>query len=299
MGTFSKLSSSVTFWTAIAALVPLLFGTVQYIQSRYPKRLVLALKGPADPDETKRKGIRNSLGSYMESPAGKVFYSIATHTPNGKIIGIVLAGTGKRDVTSDSFDLGEPLTLDVGATIIAVLSHSRPRWARAPSASVNGQCLRIGPGLIGRRQYLSYRLLISGTDFNDGLQAALTDVHISIANSYDLYSRRLRATFRSYPFFLIALGGYATFVVWLVMRSAPVVYLTGLISVYAASVPAVIFGRAAVRKEGFTTELLVPKGGVLVPEGGDGDIVHSEEAQGRAPEVKKTADRKPITRRLA
>jgi hypothetical protein len=254
----THVGSSVAFWTAIATLVALLLCAVQISRWRRPRRLIYAQKKPGpqwwsflSPAVKAR-----AMGSAMLS-----FDDLASSEPNTRIIEIILAGDGRQDIPSDLFDLKEPVTVDAGTPIFAVLSNSRPKWIRAPSARIDGQYLRIGPGLIARRQYLSYQLLVSDAKSDVTLQAALTDVTISINNGYGLVQRRLRAMLVNYPFSLITVGACLVLMALPETRPLAVVWQYGLQAVCLTFILAFILGCATVGREGVMAALIVPDGG--------------------------------------
>jgi hypothetical protein len=299
LGTSTKhLVTSPTFYAAIGALVALLLGVVQMWRWRRPRRLIYAQKTPRRSAlqwwwsflsrvcaQKKPRWSALQWGWSFLSRAVKAhavgsttlsFYDLARSEPDARIIEIILAGDGRQDIPSDSFDLQEPVTVDAGQPIFAVLSNSRPKWIRAPSARIDGQYLRIGPGLIARRQYLSYRLLISHVKSDVTLQAALTDVTISTNNGYGLGQRRLRATLSYYPLSLILaliVVGYSLAVTsW--PPSFTDLWQSGLGAVYLAIIPAIIMGWARMRGEGLTAALLVPDGGNMMSDEGPPAATH-------------------------
>ena len=268
------MGSSATFWTAIATLVALLLCAMQISRLRRARRLIYAQK------KSRQWALRQWWSLLSLSPAVKaqatrsatvsfydLFYDLASSEPDARIIKIILAGDGRQDIPSDSFDLEEPVTVDAGTPILAVLSNSRPKWIRAPSARIDGQYLRIGPGLIARRQYLSYRLLVSDAKSDVTLQAALIDVAISIKNGYGLGQRRVvRATLFNYPFSLILIGSWLTIMAWQQTGSFGFVWNAWLAAVYLTFIPAFIFGCATLGRGGLTAAFLRPDGGNIMSD---------------------------------
>ena len=78
---------------------------------------------------------------------------------------IQLRGSGRQDISSAAFDAGQPITIGVNGSILTLLTASSfPAERAAPAATVSGGCLKVGPGLIGRKQILTYRVLAEVLD---------------------------------------------------------------------------------------------------------------------------------------
>ena len=79
------------------------------------------------------------------------------------VLEIELASRGRRDIPSSAFDGGEPIRLDVGTPIVALLQvTSEPAFLTFPKVAVEGTSLNIGPSLIGPRQKVVLIALIKG-----------------------------------------------------------------------------------------------------------------------------------------
>jgi hypothetical protein len=74
---------------------------------------------------------------------------------------VQLVSRGRKDIPSSSFDNGEPIILDVGAPIVTGLSVDSDTDTMPPHV-VKGTELHIGPGLIRKRQTLTFTLLTDG-----------------------------------------------------------------------------------------------------------------------------------------
>lgn len=78
------------------------------------------------------------------------------------VLEVTLVNEGRRDIPSNTFDQDQPLTLDVSAPILEILkTAASPN--RALSVVPEGTALKIGPGLIVRRQKVSFSLLVDGS----------------------------------------------------------------------------------------------------------------------------------------
>ncbi|MDF2270700.1 hypothetical protein P2Q00_35530 [Streptomyces coacervatus] len=75
-----------------------------------------------------------------------------------------LVTRGTRDVASTDFDQGRPLTLDVGARIITLLTPPRvtPASAEVPNVNFDGTTLLIEKCLIKSRERIALSLLVDG-----------------------------------------------------------------------------------------------------------------------------------------
>jgi hypothetical protein len=80
-----------------------------------------------------------------------------------RVVNIELASRGRTDIRREAFDDGQPLALDVGVLIIECLDiTSSPSDRQIPSVTVDGTKLFIQPSLIGRRQVITFSLLVDG-----------------------------------------------------------------------------------------------------------------------------------------
>ena len=95
---------------------------------------------------------------------------------------VQLRGGGRRDIPSTAFDAGQPLTISLNGQIIAVLAAtSYPGERTVPAATACDGKLEVSPGLIGRGQILTYRVLAELTDLSPPrltVSAPLIDVRI-------------------------------------------------------------------------------------------------------------------------
>lgn len=96
-----------------------------------------------------------------------------------RILKILLEGRGSRDISSQAFDSGEPIKLDVNAKIFAVLKlTSKPESLTSPKWGFNESTLHIGPSLLGKRQLLRFTVLVDGKEPKLTCKAALENVKI-------------------------------------------------------------------------------------------------------------------------
>lgn len=259
----TTVSVTVAIVSALIALVALVIAALQYRQLVHPWRLIYTWRELRP--RYKQRMLRALRNRTAPSEAEQGFYALARRKPDAQIIEITLTGAGRRDIRSELFELKEPLTVDVGTPIFAALSRSRPKWVRAPSAELDGQYLKIGPGLIAKRQYLSYHLLVSCGNCSVALHAALADVAISTHSpESELLQRIYRASLRSFPSALIMLVCYVVLASWMATNSFQFGLQNWLLAIDCAFILALINGYARTRNEDITDALLVPEGSVIM-----------------------------------
>jgi len=268
-----SLFSSITFWTAVAALIPLAAIAMQYYQSIDPRRLIFAQLFLNPSNDMPQEEKKDATGSR--------FYVYARSKPGTYIRTIVLAGGGKRDIPRDAFDLEKPIMVDVGTPILAVLGRSTPKWAEPPASRIDGQYLKIGPGLIGKQQSIFYLILIADKEREVSFLAALTDVTVSSWGRISFIAwLLLRPLIRGYMFLLIPVGGLAVLLTWLNTESVHDVYVTTLIAIYTTFIVASALGLPRLIRGGFKFTFLLPE---------DNSIACAEEDNTRAAKTNGSA----------
>lgn len=152
--------ASGTFWTAIGA-VAVLLSTVAIVwvtlRVANPKRRLLY----SMPVITPLLNTRSDLPQDLEVRRGGV---ILRHP---HLVNVELVNRGRLDIRRDAFDGGEPLRLDIGATIIECLKiTTSPSDRPEPLVKIDGSALLIGPSLLGRRQTIAFSVLVDGPSPN-------------------------------------------------------------------------------------------------------------------------------------
>jgi len=98
---------------------------------------------------------------------------------NPRIVTLIVANDGKRDITAESYSESNPVRLDVGCPIVEVIgAETRPDGRAVPTYSTAGSELHLGPGLISARQALRFQLLVDGPEPTLSCHAALLAVDI-------------------------------------------------------------------------------------------------------------------------
>jgi hypothetical protein len=148
--------SSGTFWSAAAVVVALLVGiatvAVTYLTRFARQRLEYGLR-TVTALLTAPEGVREDLQLFHQGAS----------IENPYLAEVVLAGRGRRDISRNAFDNGDPIRLELGTPIVELLQVSATDSASAtpvPSVQVDETALLIGPALIGRRQLITLTVLV-------------------------------------------------------------------------------------------------------------------------------------------
>ena len=73
-----------------------------------------------------------------------------TRLTDPRALTIELTSRGRKDISNDAFNGGQPLELDVGARIVEVVQvTSEPKALPSPHVAADETRLKIGPSLIG------------------------------------------------------------------------------------------------------------------------------------------------------
>jgi uncharacterized protein YjbI with pentapeptide repeats len=165
--------SSGTFWAAAGTVAVLATGTIAII-------LALLQDNPVRRLECTMSVAPLLQGSAEETP-GKLqmtWDGVVLKDPH--VLEITLFNRGRRDIPKEDFD--QPLEFRVGATILAVLriiSGSSSSVFRA--VGFEGDLLKVGPGLIRRRQSIKVTLMAVGSDpILTSSAAAVRDVDVEV-----------------------------------------------------------------------------------------------------------------------
>jgi hypothetical protein len=270
--------TSITFWTALAALIPLLAIVIQYYQSLNPRRLLYA-----------KLGVRSPAGRLPAKNDAVVdkYYAYARSQLNTQIITVVLAGNGRQDIPRGAFDLKKPIIVDAYTPILAVLVRSQPKWVEPSPVRIDGQRLKIGPGPIGKRQYQIYRLLVAAPKSDTSLLTALTDVIVSVGAKISPQVWPVKHIVHNCMFFLIPLVGTTVLATWLETKSVHATYVAVVMSTYATYVLAVVFEFITIKRAGFKSIFLLPKGTDIMSAEADQD--HPAKPNGTESSTPRTA----------
>lgn len=161
--------TSGTFWAAGTVLATLAVGIATVIVTYmvgFPKRRLQYGMPVAAPMLTAPDGVRSDLELLHRG--------VPLTEPH--VVELTLASRGRKDIPSDAYDGGTPIRIDVGARIIELLrTTSSPTELVRPRVAIDGTALEIGPSLLGRRQGVSFTVLVEGRP-SLSFSAALIDV---------------------------------------------------------------------------------------------------------------------------
>ncbi|MEV5707447.1 hypothetical protein [Actinoallomurus sp. NPDC052274] len=148
--------TSGTFWTIVGVAVALIGIPITNwvtLRAGYPRRRLyygLPVVTPMlNAEDDMREGIEVRRG-------GRVL-------TEPHVVEIKLISQSRLDIANHHFNAGRPLRLDVGAPIVEILKVStQPSNREIPKVEVVGTGIEIGPALIGKRQEVSFFLLVDG-----------------------------------------------------------------------------------------------------------------------------------------
>ena len=96
---------------------------------------------------------------------------------NPSVVEVRLTSRSRKDIPSGRFNDDEPIVLDVGVGIVTLLSATS-NIDTMPPVKVKDTELHIGPGLIRKRQTLTYTLLTDGQAPDLTCRSPLIDVEM-------------------------------------------------------------------------------------------------------------------------
>lgn len=178
--------ASGTFWTIVSVIVAVVGVAVTVwvtLRAAYPKRRLSYAMPVITPLLNAGQDVRHGLEVHR---GGQIL-------TDPHVLEVELVSQSRRDISNDNFNAGAPLRLDVGAPIIEILkTTSLPSDRGTPAVDIDGTTLRIGPGLIGKRQTISLSLLV------DGPRPTLTCpqpplIDVEVRKQQELPARELRA----------------------------------------------------------------------------------------------------------
>jgi hypothetical protein len=167
----SPFYTSGTFWAGAGTVAGVL-GTIATLwvtmRVAYPKRLLFySMEVVATP------------GTWLTGPYREA--KVIAEEKELKwpcVVNVELASKGRFDIAREAFDSGDPMRLDVGATIVECMNVATSPSDRPELVwKIEGTALLIGPCLIGRRQTTVFSLLVAGLSPHLAKPAqSLTDV---------------------------------------------------------------------------------------------------------------------------
>ncbi|MFJ3984874.1 hypothetical protein [Streptomyces fungicidicus] len=96
-----------------------------------------------------------------------------------RLIEVELRNTGRRDITAAMFHGGDPIRIDLGVDVIAVLDvEVDPDSTTPPRVVAAGTSVEVHPTLLARRQTVVISILVDGRRSELACQVPLVDVQI-------------------------------------------------------------------------------------------------------------------------
>jgi hypothetical protein len=167
--------ASGTFWTGAGAVVAAVAAAAAVATTKvtravgFPRGRLYCWLRAAAPLLTVPAGIddleiRYGVGSLLASPY---------------FLTIELTSRGRKDIPTEAFDHGQPLTLDVNSPVVKVIQVlSEPETLQPPKITFTGTELRVGPNLIGRQQKITIMVLTDGGQPLLSCRSPIRDVEI-------------------------------------------------------------------------------------------------------------------------
>ena len=164
---------SGTFWTAAGAVAVLITGGI----ATY---VAFILASPVRHLECSMSATKLLRGSAQDMPGNLQITWDGAELRDPVILEIRLVSRGRQDIVKDDFE--QALEFRVNAKILAILkSDSHPNSSAFPAVAFDDDLLKVGPGLIRRRQSINFTLLASGADpVLSSSAAAVRDVDVDV-----------------------------------------------------------------------------------------------------------------------
>jgi hypothetical protein len=168
--------SSGTLWTAAGAVAVLFTGAI----ATY---VAFSLANPVRRLECVMSAAPLLQGAAQEMPGSLRITWDGEELKDPHVLEVTLTSRGRRDIARDDFD--QPLEFRVGARIIALLrTASGPNLTTFRAVAFENDLLKVGPGLIGRRQSIKFTLLAAGHEPElTSSAAAVRDVDVEVLAS--------------------------------------------------------------------------------------------------------------------
>lgn len=164
---------SATLWGALGAVAVVVIGVLTIA--------VTYFIGTARPILNYSLPISIPLLSLPPRPDLEVIYK-GQSLQHPHTVMVNLINSGRRDISSGSFDQQKPIVLDIGVPIVDLLGEERHR-----ELVVDGTAVKIPPRLIRRREEISISLLCDGQRPSLTCQSHLIDVKVKKAGALPTY----------------------------------------------------------------------------------------------------------------
>jgi len=156
---------SDTFWAAAGTIVALLIGIVTVwvtLRAASPKRAVLYWTGDITPLLNTRADLPRLKVSLEPRSRKRRWRPRNRELEFPHSVNVLLTSRGRDDIAPAAFG-GRPLCLDIGAPIVEFLKiKTTPDDRQIPRVRADGAKLLVEPVLIGRRETITFSLLVDG-----------------------------------------------------------------------------------------------------------------------------------------
>jgi hypothetical protein len=81
------------------------------------------------------------------------------------IVTVMVVSKGRKDISSDSFDGGQPIVANLGVPIIQELrfdAATKSRGVPVPKVVIDGTRVLVGPSMLAKRHTLTFTALVEG-----------------------------------------------------------------------------------------------------------------------------------------
>lgn len=155
MALADQFYTSGTFWAASGTLAGIVVGVIS----------IYVIWRQGNPVRSLRYGMSSAAllpGATQKMPGTLEVTWDGSVVQDPHVLELTLVSRGRRDIAGEDFD-NQPLQFKVGARILAVLKTScSPEPMAFHAFSLDGDVFKVGPGLIVRRQTITFTLLADG-----------------------------------------------------------------------------------------------------------------------------------------
>jgi hypothetical protein len=170
VGNVSNFYTAGSFWAAVVGTIgTVIVGVIStwYASRAAPKRRLLY--SISDPVPLLAPG---GLPEGLEVRRGE------RKLTDPRLVEVTLTSNGRQSISSELFNQGRPMLLDLGVPIVEVLKKTtRPTEQAIPDYRVSLSTLEVGPSAFAPRQQVKFSLLVEG-DPELKLVSNLPDVNV-------------------------------------------------------------------------------------------------------------------------
>jgi hypothetical protein len=123
-----------------------------------------------------------------------------------QIVEIDISNIGHKDIAKSDFDDGQPLAIDIGASAIAPMEVLTTKSTVSMKYEIDGDCVRLAPGLFPIRKVYRGRLLVEGTPSVSVPEHHIIDTDIVTGSMMRSRNSKRKAMFRRSSYGMLFLG---------------------------------------------------------------------------------------------